>query len=144
MNTDLLIATIKVTLGNELLNDSNITDDTCAVCRQSLTVNDKDWGTTSPHHIRSRSLGGSDSWYNLINLCYRCHSVAEGAGDSQLAEAGITCKMMTEALNAIREERIKLIVEFSRECGFDIDPMCDESLEDAAEQYHIYNAECQW
>jgi hypothetical protein len=62
----------------------------------------------SAHHIINRSLGGDDSWGNLISLCFKCHRKAH---DGCTESVGVTkvynppAVFMINVLQNLREER---------------------------------------
>ena len=41
----------------------------CPVCKENLAI--------SPHHVKPRAEGGTDSPRNIVKLCKRCHDIIE-------------------------------------------------------------------
>ena len=50
-----------------------ISKKTVQECRKNYCEHCGKKATGEPHHVRPRSLGGSDIKENLIQLCFDCH-----------------------------------------------------------------------
>jgi hypothetical protein len=125
---------IKLRLGISL---SRSKSDTCTLCGEAVIVTPQH-GTRDPldyeaHHIKSRSVQGSDLWYNRIDLCYRCHGITEGAF---YADFPITQEVLNKALHSIRNMRISHIAAWVKiEKGLDLNIEDDRAIDEFADEY---------